>query len=286
MQIKKHFIILLVFIFLALGATLILNLYRKNICLLSRQEKDLKKEEVKQISQTQLLDTALESLRIRKDQEALNNFEQIIAVNPENLYAQWGVAEVLRRTRKFDESENILNKILAIDPKHIPSLISLSYIRYKDDKLDEAVNLLNQALEIGCNDNNNRALIYMMLGSINSRRSQKGWLFSKIKYGTQIKSYFLKAERLTPDLPEVHLGLGTFYLLAPSLFGGNLKEAIKELELAVKIAPDFATANARLAQAYKRLGTNEKYDYYINRVKRLDPENEVLAQIYEERRTR
>jgi hypothetical protein len=41
------------------------------------------------------------------------------------------------------------------------------------------------------------------------------------------------------------------------------------------MAPDFATANARLAQSYKKKGNKEKYNYYLQRAKELDPENEV-----------
>jgi tetratricopeptide (TPR) repeat protein len=123
----------------------------------------------------------------------------------------------------------------------------------------------------------------MMLGTINSRRSAKGWFLNKLRYGTQIRCHFLKAKEFAPDLPEVHLGLGTFYLLAPPIVGGNLNGALKELELAVKIAPDFATANARLAQAYKRKGDLEKYKYYFQRAKELDPDNEVLMELVHEK---
>jgi Tfp pilus assembly protein PilF len=67
--------------------------------------------------------------------------------------------------------------------------------------------------------------------------------------------------------------------LAPSIAGGNLDKAFKELNSAVGAAPDFATANIRLAQAYKRKGDLEKYNYHLNRTRQLDPENEVLKEI-------
>ena len=221
-------------------------------------------------------------LKIRKDNEALAIFEKILSEQPDNLNALWGKAEVLRRMRKYKESESILKKeVLKNNPNHASSLISLSYIRYKDDRLNEALELVNQVLKTDSLDRENKALAYMMLGTINSRRSAKGWFFSKIKYGTQIRRYFLKAKELAPDLPEVHLGLGTFYLLAPAIIGGDLNRAIEELEYAVGIASDFATANARLAQAYKKKSDLEKYNFYIQRAKKLDPENEVLKELQE-----
>jgi tetratricopeptide (TPR) repeat protein len=226
---------------------------------------------------------ALKLLRIRKDSEALAIFEKTLSKDKGNITALWGKAEVLRRTRSYKESEQILSQILEKNPKHIPSLISLAYIKYKDDNLNEALKLVNQALKNDNIDKENRALAYMMLGTINSRRSAKGWFLNKLRYGTQIRCHFLKAKEFAPDLPEVHLGLGTFYLLAPPIVGGNLNGALKELELAVKIAPDFATANARLAQAYKRKGDLEKYKYYFQRAKELDPDNEVLMELVHEK---
>jgi Tfp pilus assembly protein PilF len=183
---------------------------------------------------------------------------------------------VLRRRRSFEESEGILNKILEKKPDYPGALISLAYIRYKDDRLEEARQLVNRTLKNSAADKENLALSYMMLGAINSRRSAKGGFWAKLTYGTQVKSYFMKARALAPDLPEVHLGLGTFYLCAPAFAGGNLDEACRELEEAVKIAPEFATANARLAQAYKKKGDLEKYNLYLIRAKAQDPENEVV----------
>jgi len=231
---------------------------------------------VKQAEQGALIDEAFVLLKARKDNAALVIFEKIIASQADNLDALWGKAEVLRRSRDYKESEELLNKILSLNPKHIPSLISLSYIRYKDDKLNEALKLINQVLKTDALDKENQALAYMMLGSINSRRSKKGWVLSKVAYGTHIKGYFLRAKELAPHLPEVHLGLGTFYLLAPAIVGGDLNKAFQELELTVKLAPEFATANARLAQAYKKKGDLEKYNFHLQRARELDPKNEVL----------
>lgn len=236
-------------------------------------------EYVKQVKQDELLKDALRLLKNRKDQDALVIFEKILTVQSDNLEALWGKAEVLRRSRNYKQAEDLLNKILSKNPGHASSWISLAYIKYKDDRLNEAKQLIIQAFEANYQDKENLALAYMMLGNINSKYAKKGWLFSKIKYGTQIKYYFLKAGELAPDLPEVHLALGTFYLLAPGIIGGNLNKAIEELELAVKIAPEFATACARLAQGYKKKGDLEKYNFYIKRTKELDPQNEVLKEI-------
>lgn len=271
---RKYILAILVFIGMLAG--LYLANMNKGICPLKTASVDRK---IKGIKPDKLINDALRLLKFRKDKDALAIFEKILISQSDSLDALWGKAEVLRRSRDHKQSEEILNKILNKNPKHVSSLISLSYIRYKDDRLNEALTLVKQALEVENLDKENEALAYMMLGTINSLRSSRGWFLSKIIYGTQIKGYFLKAKELAPDLPEVHLGLGAFYLLAPAIAGGDLDKAIQELELAVKIAPEFATTNARLAQAYKKKGDLEKYNFYLQRAKELDPENEVLVEL-------
>lgn len=225
------------------------------------------------------IEDAMSLLKGRRDDEAFVIFSKLSAQQPGNLDALWGMAEVLRRSRNYKDSEVILNEILISNPRHGPSLISLSYIRYKEDNLNVARKLIRKALGERGLDRESRALAYMMLGSVNSRRSAKGKFFSKIRYGTQIKGFFLKAKALAPQIPEVRMGLGTFYLLAPAIVGGDLDKAIEELELAVKIAPQFATANARLAQAYQKKGDLQKYNFHLQRARELDPENEVLGEL-------
>lgn len=276
---RKYLLVILVIIGLVAG--LYVARLKEGTCPFKLKFKAQKIECAKKDKPAKSLNNAFVLLKNRKDKDALAIFERILLTQPDNLDALWGKAEVLRRSRDYQESENLLNKILSKNPKHISSLISLAYIRYKDDRLNEARQLINQVLATNSLDRENQALAYMMLGSINSRRSVKGWVFSKIIYGTQIKGYFLKAKELAPGLPEVHLGLGTFYLLAPAIVGGNLDKALEELELAIKIAPDFATANARLAWAYKKKGDLVKYNSYLRRAKELDPKNEVLKELKE-----
>ncbi|MFH0791155.1 MAG: tetratricopeptide repeat protein [Candidatus Omnitrophota bacterium] len=220
-------------------------------------------------------------LKTRKDDAASSIFAQILIEHPDNLDALWGKAEILRRKRNYQQAEDLLNTILNKKPVHLPSLNSLAYIKYNAGRLDEASGLAKRVIKNGGVDKENTALAFLMLGSINSKRASEGWIFDKVRFGTQIKECFLKARELSPDLPEVHLGLGTFYLLAPKIIGGNTNKAVEELDLSVKLAPGFATANARLAQAYKEKGNKEKYEFFISQAKSLDPENEVLKQLEE-----
>jgi len=226
----------------------------------------------------QLLTEGIELLRLRKDNAAWINFSMILTGDPNNNDALWGKAEILRRKRNYKDAEEILNRIIAQEPKHTPSLLTLAYIRYKEDRLDEAQTLIAQVMQC-YPDKESEALAYMLLGALNSRRATKGGVLAKISNGTQIKCYLLKAKELAPDLPEVRLALGTFYLEAPLIIGGNLNRAFEELVATVNLAPDFATANARLAQYYRKKSDYMNYNAYRQKAEELDPENEVLQEM-------
>lgn len=243
----------------------------------------LKIRVIKKEDLNKLIGEAVALLKNRKDKDALVIFDKILRNEPDNLDALSGKAEVLRRMGKFKEAQEIISEILKMNPQHPSALITLAYIKYKDAQLGEAQELINKVLKDNYLDKENEALAYTVLGVINSRRSMQGWFLSKMQYASQVKAYFLKAKALAPRLPEAHLSLGTFYLLAPAIVGGNLDKALQELEVAVKIAPDFATVNARLAQAYKKKGDLENYNFYIQRVQELDPNNEVLKEIKNEK---
>ena len=224
------------------------------------------------------IDDALILLKHRKDNQALVILKQVLDGDPGNLDALWGKAEVLRRKRDYKGAQALLNNVLKKNPSHSSALLSLSYIKLKQDCLKDALRLVNRALVSSRSDKENQALAYVMLGTINATRVKRGSFFFKITYGLRIRGYFLKAVKLAPELPEAHLAIGTFYLSAPKIIGGNLDLAIQELEQAVRIAAEFATANARLAAAFKTKGNLEKYNYYLKRARELDPQNEVVSE--------
>lgn len=222
------------------------------------------------------LDQALEYLRVREDSLALHLFENILKSEPFNLEALWGKAEIYRRSRKFKEAERIAKNILSKVKDHPGSMITLAYINYYKKEFKDALRLLKRVLKNPELDKQEKALTYMLIGSINAAKATQGGLLSKITSGTHIGGYFEKAKKLAPELPEVRLGLGTFCLIAPKLIGGNLEKAKNELECALELAPNFATVSARLAQFYKKIEDFKNYNLYYQRAKSLDPENEVI----------
>ncbi len=219
-------------------------------------------------------------LKFRRDNEAMEVFENILSNQPDDYNALWGKAEILRRKNNSKEAELILNGILnKTKESHLASLNTLAYIKYDNNDFKGAVSLVTKVLNIQSLDNQNKALAFMLLGAINSKRAAEGGLMSKVINVGKIKPYFLKAKELAPDLPEVRLAMGTFYLFAPAIIGGNLDKAIEELETAVGMAPEFVTACVRLAQAYKKKGMQDKYTYYISKAREIEPENGIFREL-------
>jgi len=280
---------LVTLLFLLIGLTAAFLFFRPAVCPLLRPQPALRQDmqpvrkELPAVSRPVDLsayrDNFLNLLKLRKDSAALKEIERALFLDPDDATALWAKAEVLRRGYRFAESEKLLNLVLSKYPGHTSCLISLSYIRYHDSRFEEALSLLKQVLNQPDLSRENKGLSYMLIGSINAKKASLGGFFSKIAYGTRIRGYFEKAKRLAPDLSEAYLGLGTFYLLAPRIVGGDIDKAIGELETAVKLTPEFATVNARLAQAYKKKGGSGKYNFYFQRAKELDPDNEVLREL-------
>ncbi|MFH1889111.1 MAG: hypothetical protein ABH806_03365 [Candidatus Omnitrophota bacterium] len=268
---KKNILIL----FIGIAAILPFFMFRNTTCPLSRPVLSPARTIDLKASQDELLHL----LKIRNDALAEAEAERILSVEPNDICALWAKAEVLRRAYKFKDSQKLLKIILIKSPDYAPSLISLAYIRYHDNDFASAIKLLKGVLRGPDLEREDKAMAYMLIGIINARKASQGGFLSKVVYGARIMGYFEKAMVFAPDLPEVHLGLGTYCLLAPRIAGGNLDRAIEELKWAIRLAPDFATPNARLAQAYKEKGDLEQYRFYLKRAKELDPVNEVVRQI-------
>lgn len=221
---------------------------------------------------------AMELLRYRKDAQARVMLDEILVSEPDNIDALWGKAEIFRRKYNYEQAKILLDKVLSANPSYYPALISLAYIRFRENKFDQAQKMIEGVLKQGCADQDTQALSYVLLGNICSTRSAKGNLLEKMRFTPYIKPYLDKAVEISPNLSEVHLGLGSFYLLAPPLIGGNLDKAIEELEKAYSLAPDFATVNVRLAQAYQLKKNMEKYEFHLKKAEKIEPDNEALIE--------
>jgi tetratricopeptide (TPR) repeat protein len=224
---------------------------------------------------------ALEYLNVHKDNEAGDVFNKITVLDPGAVEAAWGRAEVLRRRHKLDESEKLLNEVIGVNPEFSPAYISLAYIKYIRLNFNDGVTLVGRVVRQGAAkvDRSNRVRAYLLLGGIKGTIAHYGGPISKLINGTSVLSNLKAAEALEPGSAEVKLGLGSFYLLAPSLVGGDRKKAEEYLKKAIELDPLSVNSYVRLGQVYKVRGDNAKYEACLRKAREIDPQNELAVDV-------
>jgi tetratricopeptide (TPR) repeat protein len=220
-------------------------------------------------------------LNLHKDKEAGYIFNKIITLNPESPEAKWGIAEVLRRQHNLIKSEELLNEVIKANPEFSPAYISLAYIRYIQTRFEESVALAHRIIDRGSNsvDESNFVRAYLLMGGGKGMIAHYGGPLSKAINGTAVMPNLKKAEKLQPNSAAVAFGIGSFYLLAPTIAGGDLDKAERYLERTIEIDPLFTDAYVRIAQLYKFKGDNEKYKSYLDKALEIDPQNEIALDI-------
>ncbi len=220
-------------------------------------------------------------LNLHKDALASEAFNEILNLDPDNYQAKWGVAEVLRRQHSFILSERVFNDIIAKHPDFSPAYISLAYIKYLNCDFQGSYKLAVKVIEQGRSkvDISNFVRAYCIYAGNKGMIAHYGGPLSKVINGTVVLSTLKKAQALQPDSTAVLLGLGSFYLLAPSLAGGNIDNARQYLEKAVKIDPYLVDAYVRLAQVYKAKGDQGGYDKYMKIALDIDPKSPIALDI-------
>jgi tetratricopeptide (TPR) repeat protein len=210
-----------------------------------------------------------------KHKEAFDVFTRAVNLDNKTLELKWGMAEVLRRQHKEAQSRTLLEEIIKAVPDFAPAFISLAYIEYLESDFNKSVALARHVIELGQAqvDESNYVRAYLLVAGGKGMIAHYGGPISKVINGTAVLPNLKKAEALQPDAAGVLFGLGSFYLLAPSLVGGDRAKALACLEKAVAADPYFADAYVRLAQAYKIKGDSGKYEMYMKKALEIDPEN-------------
>jgi len=241
----------------------------------------LKESKEDPVSLEKLYILGLVYLNSYMNKEAEEVFRKMLTIAPENIDAKWGTAELSRRKRQYDESEQILKEIIKSNPEFSPSYISLAYIKYIKMEYKESARLAIEVIKQGRSDVDlsNYTRAYLIFAGARGMIAHNGGPFVKMIYGPTIFPSLKKAEKLMPQLPAVYFGLGAFYLLAPSVAGGNIDKAEEYLKKAVELDPLFADAYVRLAQVYKVKGEDKTYQLYLDKALYIDPQNELAIDI-------
>jgi len=208
-------------------------------------------------------------------------FKKILQISPSSFEAQWGIAELLRRKHDLKGSQAMLKNIIKEEPGFSPALITLAYIRYTNKAYAESLTLAEKVLSQGKGavDTSNYTRALLIVAGSKGMLAHYGGPLAKVTHGLGVLTYLKKAQDLQPDTAGVLFGFGGFYLLAPTIVGGNSDKAVEYLEKAIKADPFFTDAYVRLAQAYKVKGDKEKYAFYLKKAKQIDPQNELAIDV-------
>jgi len=217
-------------------------------------------------------------LNEHKDAEAGKVFDKLRALDPKAPEFLWGKAEVLRRGHNILESRMMLEALIKDAPDYAPAYNSLAYIKYTLMDFKGSIALADKVISLGRDnvDLSNYVRAYLLVAGGKGMMAHYGGTISKIVNGTAVFPNLKKAESLQPDSPAVLFGLGSFYFLAPGIAGGNRGKALEYLRRAVNADPFFADAYVRLAQAYRAMGDKNKYEEFLAKALRIDPDN-ILA---------
>lgn len=216
-----------------------------------------------------------------KPRQAENIFDKITGLDSKISEARWGKAESLRRRHQLEESKKILKEVIKSNPDFSPAYITLAYINFSQHNYNKAVELVYKVLKQGREkvDLISYTRAYLILAGSKGMIAHDAGPIAKVIHGTKILPNLRKAQELMPNSAGVHFGFGAFYLLAPTVIGGDINKAEESLKQAVRADPLFADVYVRLAQVYQRKGDIEKYKLYLEEALRLDSGNELALDI-------
>ena len=210
-------------------------------------------------------------------------FARVLALDPNNLAARWGRAEVLRGQHDFAASVPILEQVLREDPRFAPALNSLAYIKYMQMSFTESSRLTGQVINLGEGQVDRESLVraHGLYAAAKGMLAQTGGPLARSANFFAVQRHLRLARELDPESVVVLFGYGSYYMSIPTVLGGDLDKAREYLLAAVKRDPLFAEPYARLAQLAKVQGDEEAYQRYLDQALALDPRNEVALDLKE-----
>jgi tetratricopeptide (TPR) repeat protein len=185
----------------------------------------------------------------------------------ENLPAQTideGISLV--QQKKYAEAKMVFEQILDKNKNDAEAHYRLGWLLlnrgYKDRDVDEAVDELEKAVDI----NPNNADYQFRYGAALGEKTQNAGIIKKAFLAPKVKNAFKRAVELNPQLTQAHIALAQYYLIAPSIMGGDEAEGWNQLDEAVKLDEiQGRTVKASfLARAKKNDEAEKEYKILVN----------------------
>ena len=183
---------------------------------------------------------------------------------------------ILMADHRLSESHGVLIGVLRTHPDFHPARVTLAHLNYLQKDFDrsyrEALDLIGRKKELS----GFHFAVSLMVAS-----GAKGVLVKKnpvraIPAHFEVTGYLKEAAKQMPGSAEVLYAWGSYYLLTPSIAGGDLDQAIALLERSRKLSPFNPGVYVRLAQACRARGFRVAAGQYLEYARRLDPQDELL----------
>jgi len=167
--------------------------------------------------------------------------EKAIEVAPGSSDGRRLRAQIEFQRGRISDAEALYTRALELNPSDVDAITGLATAQLDMGKTAEAEETLNKALQ----RLPRAAVLYQAYGAM--------LLWGEGRDNPEIEGRALQllrqAEALDPSLAEPHYQLGKW-----ALREGNLRDASRELETAVKLDPDSSKSHFGLAQVYRKLG--------------------------------
>jgi Tfp pilus assembly protein PilF len=152
-----------------------------------------------------------------------------------NLLAQTvdeGISLVAQK--KYDQAKKVFEKIVEKNDNDAEAHFRLGMIfldrGYKSRNVDDAVDEIEKAVDL----NPKNAEYQFRYGVALGEKTQHAGMIKKAFLAPKVKTAFLRAVELDPRLVQARIGLAQYYLMAPSIMGGDEEEGWKQLDEVIK----------------------------------------------------
>ncbi len=164
--------------------------------------------------------------------------------------------EAYIQQRKYAEAKSVFEKLIENNKNDAEAhyrLGDLLLLRgYNDRNVDDAVEQLEQAVDL----NPNNAVYQFRYGSALGEKAQNAGVLKQALLAPKIKKAFKRSVELNPQNARARVALAQYYLVAPSIMGGDEAEGWKQLDEAVKL-DEFYGRSAK-ASFYSRAKKNDE----------------------------
>lgn len=187
-------------------------------------------------------------------------FQNALQINPNNVPALFGMAEVAERTSDWNRAYGLLSKVIELDPKHMQAQLKLGKLLLAAGQVDKALEVSNAASKLDPESADTLALRAAVMFKLNDRAA-----------AVELAEKALKAN---PKQVDALVVLATQHLL-----DRDGKGALAYLDRALADNERDVALQLIKAQAFEKMGQLDDAEAVFRKLIGFYPDNKVLRQM-------